>query len=68
MVLNYPAPHGPEDAHPKYQHVFDNHTSCVESKDEDTCERYERSLFAHRDLVYNRALGGFVDENGESKE
>lgn len=27
MVLSVPAPHGPEDAAPQYQHLFGNSTS-----------------------------------------
>jgi len=43
MVLNFPAPHGPEDAHPDYRHYYD----------EPTLEQ-QSILTAHRDLVYNR--------------
>ena len=47
MVLNFPAPHGPEDAHPKYQHTFDNETQmhkvCVDQK---SCEIFNKTLMA----------------------
>lgn len=26
MMLSVPAPHGPEDAAPQYQHMFENNT------------------------------------------
>ena len=43
MVLNFPAPHGPEDAHPDYRHVYDQPSE------------YEQGILgAHRDLVFNK--------------
>lgn len=63
MVLNYPAPHGPEDAHPKYQHVFDNETSMRRVCEEyDACEEYNNTLTAHHNLVYNQ-----IDKVDKSK-
>ena len=43
MVLNFPAPHGPEDAHPDYRHYYD----------EPSLEQ-QSILNAHRELVFNR--------------
>ncbi len=43
MVLNFPAPHGPEDAHPDYRHYYD----------EPSLEQ-QSILTAHRELVFNR--------------
>ncbi|CAG5106546.1 Oidioi.mRNA.OKI2018_I69.chr1.g2891.t1.cds [Oikopleura dioica] len=43
MVLNFPAPHGPEDAHPDYRHVYDQPN-----------EFQQGILGAHRDLVFNK--------------
>ena len=43
MVLNFPAPHGPEDAHPDYRHFYDEPNL------------YQQSILnAHRQLVFNR--------------
>lgn len=46
MVMNFPAPHGPEDAHPDYEHKFDDPGSYP--------EKYEDILMAHRALAYNK--------------
>ena len=62
MVLNYPAPHGPEDAHPKYQKVFDKCQSDNVTMQSDKCLEFADTLTAHRRLVYNH-----IDKVNKSK-